>query len=351
MTPISRRSRGIAGPSFDLLLGALLVIALLLRSAARSRTARRARRTPPRELALLAGRRDSAFLDDVRSTTEAYAKSGGPFDAYQKKLGDRRQGDGITNWEENLAAYEAIGRGPGRGEGQPGLGGGLQGEARRRGRLEHRRSGTRSRRASNPGSDRTLVRGSPYVLLVASFSPRCGGPRPPAIEYCTSTPTRGVRAAATRPFASATRSFTSSTRLRWSSPATTSTGSSTATRCSTIARWSSIASGQPDTYRPLLREFTRRYLVQDRDLRAQAAIMADRRLLEAMLAPRGAGARPGEAAFVMADIGFFFRDARLRLRRGTRRRRTPRPPGGPARWRGGSLRPGIRIRGDGGDSR
>lgn len=64
---------------------------------------------------------DSAFLDDVRSTTEAYAKSGGPFDAYQKKLGDLAKEHGITNWEENLAAYVAIGEGLGEAKASPGL--------------------------------------------------------------------------------------------------------------------------------------------------------------------------------------------------------------------------------------
>jgi hypothetical protein len=64
---------------------------------------------------------DTAYLDDVRSTTEAYAKSGGPFDAYQKKLGDLAKQHGITNWEENLAAYVAIGEGLGEAKASPGL--------------------------------------------------------------------------------------------------------------------------------------------------------------------------------------------------------------------------------------
>lgn len=64
---------------------------------------------------------DAAYLDDVRSTTEAFAKSGGPFDAYQKKLGDLAKQHGITNWEENLAAYVAIGEGLGEAKASPGL--------------------------------------------------------------------------------------------------------------------------------------------------------------------------------------------------------------------------------------
>jgi hypothetical protein len=57
---------------------------------------------------------DTAYYDDVRSTTEAYVKSGGPFDAYQKKLGDLAKERGVTNWEENLGTYAAIGEGLGQ---------------------------------------------------------------------------------------------------------------------------------------------------------------------------------------------------------------------------------------------
>ena len=63
---------------------------------------------------------DSAYYDDVRSTTETYAKSGGPFDAYQKKLGDLAKDRGVTNWEENLGTYAAIGEGLGQARLHPG---------------------------------------------------------------------------------------------------------------------------------------------------------------------------------------------------------------------------------------
>ena len=43
-----------------------------------------------------------------------------------------------------------------------------------------------------------------------------------------------------------------------------------------------------DTYRLLREEFARRHLVQDQHLRAQAAIVADHRLLDALLAHREA---------------------------------------------------------------
>jgi len=64
---------------------------------------------------------DTAYYDDVRSTTEAYAKSGGPFDAYQKQLGDLAKQRGVTNWEENLGTYAAIGEGLGQAKASQGL--------------------------------------------------------------------------------------------------------------------------------------------------------------------------------------------------------------------------------------
>ncbi len=64
---------------------------------------------------------DTAYFDDVRTTTEAYAKSGGPFDAYQKKLGDLARDRGVTNWEENLGTYVAIGEGLGSAKASSGL--------------------------------------------------------------------------------------------------------------------------------------------------------------------------------------------------------------------------------------
>ena len=64
---------------------------------------------------------DAAYFDDVRSATEAYAKSGGPFDAYQKQLGDLAKQRGVTNWEENLGTYAAIGEGLGQAKATQGL--------------------------------------------------------------------------------------------------------------------------------------------------------------------------------------------------------------------------------------
>jgi hypothetical protein len=64
---------------------------------------------------------DTAYFDDVRTTTEAYAKSGGAFDAYQRKLGDLAKDRSVTNWEENLGTYVAIGEGLGTAKASPGL--------------------------------------------------------------------------------------------------------------------------------------------------------------------------------------------------------------------------------------
>jgi hypothetical protein len=64
---------------------------------------------------------NTAYFDDVRSTTEAYAKSGGPFDAYQKKLGDLAKQHGVTDWEQNLGTYAAIGEGLGQAKASQGL--------------------------------------------------------------------------------------------------------------------------------------------------------------------------------------------------------------------------------------
>jgi hypothetical protein len=64
---------------------------------------------------------DTEYFDDVRIATEAYAKSGGPFDAYQKKLGDLARDRGVTNWEENLGTYVAIGEGLGSAKASSGL--------------------------------------------------------------------------------------------------------------------------------------------------------------------------------------------------------------------------------------
>jgi hypothetical protein len=58
--------------------------------------------------------KESAYRDDVRDYTEAYAKSGGQFDAFQRQIGELARRHDITNWEDSLVTYEGIGAGLGR---------------------------------------------------------------------------------------------------------------------------------------------------------------------------------------------------------------------------------------------
>ena len=121
MIPISRRSRGIAGPSFDLLLGALLVIALLLplgcsfsassQSSSDSSASSSASSSP--------ASREERYRDDVRDYTASYVKSAGRIEDFRKRLGELAKERDITNWEENMATYEGIGRGLGKAKASP----------------------------------------------------------------------------------------------------------------------------------------------------------------------------------------------------------------------------------------
>jgi hypothetical protein len=58
--------------------------------------------------------KEASYRDDVRDYTAAYVKSGGQFDAFQKRIGELAKQHDITNWEDNLATYEGIGAGLGR---------------------------------------------------------------------------------------------------------------------------------------------------------------------------------------------------------------------------------------------
>jgi hypothetical protein len=58
--------------------------------------------------------KEATYRDDVRDYTEAYVKSGGQFDAFQRRIGELAKQYDITNWEDNLATYEGIGAGLGR---------------------------------------------------------------------------------------------------------------------------------------------------------------------------------------------------------------------------------------------
>ena len=58
--------------------------------------------------------KEAAYRDDVRDYTAAYVKSGGRIADFDRKLGELARSRGITNWEENMATYEGIGRGLGK---------------------------------------------------------------------------------------------------------------------------------------------------------------------------------------------------------------------------------------------
>lgn len=57
--------------------------------------------------------RHSRYREDIRAYTAAYVKSGGPFDAFEKKLGDLARRHGVTNWEDDQPTYVGIGEGLG----------------------------------------------------------------------------------------------------------------------------------------------------------------------------------------------------------------------------------------------
>ncbi len=57
----------------------------------------------------------SAYRHDIREYTAAYTKSGGQFDAFQKKLGELAKKHDVTNWEDELATYRGVGEGLGQG--------------------------------------------------------------------------------------------------------------------------------------------------------------------------------------------------------------------------------------------
>lgn len=58
--------------------------------------------------------KEAAYRDDVRDYTATYVKSGGRIADFDKKLGELARSRGITDWEENMATYEGIGRGLGK---------------------------------------------------------------------------------------------------------------------------------------------------------------------------------------------------------------------------------------------
>ena len=57
------------------------------------------------------GDSQAAYQEDVRDYTAAYVRSGGQFDAFERKIGSVAAQHGITDWELNQGTYLAIGQG------------------------------------------------------------------------------------------------------------------------------------------------------------------------------------------------------------------------------------------------
>lgn len=58
--------------------------------------------------------KETQYRNDVRDFTASYVKSGGRVEDFKRRLGDLAKERGITDWEENMATYEGIGRGLGK---------------------------------------------------------------------------------------------------------------------------------------------------------------------------------------------------------------------------------------------
>lgn len=125
MTPIGWSFRGIAGPSFHVVLGALLVATLLLplgcsfSASSKSSSDSSSESSASSSASSSPASREEQYRNDVRDYTASYVKSGGRMEDFKKRLGELAKERGITNWEENMATYEGIGRGLGKAKASP----------------------------------------------------------------------------------------------------------------------------------------------------------------------------------------------------------------------------------------
>lgn len=128
MTSISRGRHGIWGSSFAPVLGAVLVTALLLPvgcsfSASSKSSSESSASSSESSSSISASSspsvREDQYRNDVRDYTASYVKSGGRMEDFKKRLGELAKERDITNWEENMATYEGIGRGLGRAKASP----------------------------------------------------------------------------------------------------------------------------------------------------------------------------------------------------------------------------------------
>ena len=54
---------------------------------------------------------EAEYRHDVAEYTDAYVRSGGRYDAFQRRLGELAAKHGISDWETNKATYLAFGEG------------------------------------------------------------------------------------------------------------------------------------------------------------------------------------------------------------------------------------------------
>ena len=78
-----------------------------------SKSARSSSRSSDSSSSSSPGAAEEAYREDVSDYTRAYVKSGGDFRSFQSDLARIAEEHGITNWEENLLTYTAIGEGLG----------------------------------------------------------------------------------------------------------------------------------------------------------------------------------------------------------------------------------------------
>ena len=108
------------GRPYRPVLGAVLAAALLLplgcsfSASSRSSSESSSESSASSSASSSPSAREGQYRNDVRDYTASYVKSGGRIEDFKKRLGELAKERDITNWEENLATYEGIGRGLGR---------------------------------------------------------------------------------------------------------------------------------------------------------------------------------------------------------------------------------------------
>ena len=128
MTSMGRERRRTAGPWLHLLLGTLLVASLALplgcSFSASSRSSSESSESSSESSSSSSASsspsvREDQYRNDVRDYTASYVKSGGRMEDFRKRLGELAKERDITNWEENMATYQGIGRGLGKAKASP----------------------------------------------------------------------------------------------------------------------------------------------------------------------------------------------------------------------------------------